>query len=138
MSVSIIEEIKINLVNYLIRWKKQIASALAVLTVLLLLIIIQRATLNNSAWLQGNWTNQSVDYSFKAKNKGFTKWAIKRKGLFVLKHAWVTVNSNKKRIILTDDGNTVEYQVTKLDRNHLKLEIMKNGKSKNSLKLQKE
>ncbi len=35
MSVSIIEEIKINLVNYLIRWKKQIASALAVLTVLL-------------------------------------------------------------------------------------------------------
>ena len=137
MSVSIIEEIKINLVNYLIRWKKQIASALAVLTVLLLFIIIQRATLNNSAWLQGNWTNQSVDYSFKA-NKGFTKWAIKRKGLFVLKHAWVTVNSNKKRIILTDDGNTVEYQVTKLDRNHLKLEIMKNGKSKNSLKLQKE
>lgn len=87
MSVSIIEEIKINLVNYLIRWKKQIASALAVLTVLLLFIIIQRATLNNSAWLQGNWTNQSVDYSFKAKNKGFTKWAIKRKGLFVLKHA---------------------------------------------------
>ena len=67
MSVSIIEEIKINLVNYLIRWKKQIASALAVLTVLLLFIIIQRATLNNSAWLQGNWTNQSVDYSFKAK-----------------------------------------------------------------------
>ena len=44
----------------------------------------------------------------------------------------------KKHIILTDDGNTVEYQVTKLDRNHLKLEIMKNGKSKNSLKLQKE
>ena len=54
MSVSIIEEIKINLVTYLIRWKKQIASALAVLTVLLLFIIIQRATLNNSAWLQGN------------------------------------------------------------------------------------
>ncbi len=53
MSVSIIEEIKINLVNYLIRWKKQIASALAVLTVLLLFIIIQRATLNNSACLQG-------------------------------------------------------------------------------------
>ena len=107
-----------------------------------------RATLNNSKNLKlqkvlaaekGNWTNQSVDYSFKdLKNKGFTKWAIKRKGLFVLKHAWVTVNSNKKRIILTDDGNTVEYQVTKLDRNHLKLEIMKNGKSKNSLKLQKE
>ena len=62
MSVSIIEEIKINLVNYLIRWKKQIASALAVLTVILLFIIIQRATLNNSAWLPGNWTNQSVDY----------------------------------------------------------------------------
>ena len=36
MSVSIIEEIKINLVNYLIRWKKQIASALAVLVILLL------------------------------------------------------------------------------------------------------
>lgn len=138
MSISIIQEIKINLVNYLVRWKKQIAAALAVLAFLLLLTVIQQSTLNNSAWLQGDWRNQSVDYSFKAKNKGFTNWSIKCKGALALKQARITVNSNRKRIIMTDDGNTVEYQVTKLDRNHLKLELMKNGKSKNTLKLQKE
>lgn len=53
MSISIIQEIKINLVNYLVRWKKQIAAALAILAFLLLLTVIQRSTLNNSAWLQG-------------------------------------------------------------------------------------
>lgn len=138
MSISIIQEIKINLVNYLVRWKKQIAAAIAVLAFLLLLTVIQQSTLNNSAWLQGDWRNQSVDYSFKAKNKSFTNWSIKCKGALTLKQARITVNSNRKRIIMTDDGNTVEYQVTKLDRNHLKLEVMKNGKSKNTLKLQKE
>lgn len=85
MSITTIEEIKENLVNYLFKWRKQITIGGVVVAILLLFTIINKVTPNNSAWLQGNWTNQSVNYSFKAQNKNFTDWTIKRKGALALK-----------------------------------------------------
>lgn len=96
MSITTIEEIKENLVNYLFKWRKQITIGGVVVAILLLFTIINKVTPNNSAWLQGNWTNQSVNYSFKAQNKNFTDWTIKRKGALALKKARVAVNSTKK------------------------------------------
>lgn len=85
MSITTMEEIKENLVNYLFKWRKQIAIGGVVVAILMLFTIINKVTPNNSAWLQGNWTNQSVNYSFKAQNKNFTDWTIKRKGALALK-----------------------------------------------------
>ncbi|WP_438733439.1 hypothetical protein [Enterococcus sp. AZ128] len=103
----------------------------------MLLVIINKLTPNNSAWLQGNWTNQSSNYSFKAKNDHFNNWTIRCKGAIVLKQAKVAVNSNKKRLVMTDDGNKVEYRAIRTGRQQLKLEIVKNGKSEGTLELKK-
>lgn len=138
MSRSTIEEIIENLVHFLFKWKKQIARILVIAAIVLLMTVINRLTPNNAAWLQGSWRNQSSSYSFKAKNKNFTEWMIKRKGVVVLKLGRVAVNSNKKRIIVTDDGNNVEYQAFRTGRKELELKIVKKGKTENTLNLMKE
>lgn len=138
MSITTIEEIKENLVNYLFKWRKQIAIGGVVVAILVLLTIINKVTPNNSAWLQGNWTNQSVNYSFKAQNKNFTDWTIKRKGALALKKARVAVNSTKKEVVMTDDGNTIEYHVIRTGRKQLRLEIVRDGKKKSLVELNKE
>ncbi|MDT2570467.1 hypothetical protein P7D97_02480 [Enterococcus raffinosus] len=138
MSITTIEEIKENLVNYLFKWRKQIAIGGVVVAILVLFTIINKVTPNNSAWLQGNWTNQSVNYSFKAQNKNFTDWTIKRKGALALKKARVAVNSTKKEVVMTDDGNTIEYHVIRTGRKQLRLEIVRDGKKKSLVELNKE
>ncbi|MGG5370298.1 hypothetical protein [Enterococcus sp. AZ196] len=137
MSISTISEIKENLVNYLFKWKKQIASGLMLLAVLMLLTIVNRVMPNNSAWLQGGWTNQSTGYSFKAQNAEFTDWIIKCNGTTVLKHAKVAVNSNKKRVVMTDDGNKIEYHAIRTGRKQLKLKVVSNGKTTSLRELKK-
>ncbi|MGM0165469.1 hypothetical protein IGI39_000411 [Enterococcus sp. AZ135] len=137
MGTEIIKMIIENLVSCLFRWKKQLISVLIILGIFLLLVIINKLTPNNSAWLQGNWTNQSSNYSFKAKNDHFNNWTIRCKGAIVLKQAKVAVNSNKKRLVMTDDGNKVEYRAIRTGRQQLKLEIVKNGKSEGTLELKK-
>jgi len=137
MGTEIIKMIIENLVSCLFRWKKQLIGVLIILGIFLLLVIINKLTPNNSAWLQGNWTNQSSNYSFKAKNDHFNNWTIRCKGAIVLKQAKVAVNSNKKRLVMTDDGNKVEYRAIRTGRQQLKLEIVKNGKSEGTLELKK-
>ncbi|WP_137663238.1 hypothetical protein [Enterococcus hulanensis] len=137
MSISTFEEIKENLVNYLFKWRKQIASGLMILAILLFLTIINRVTPNNCAWLQGGWTGEAVGYSFKAQNKNFTDWTIKCDGATILKHARVAVNSNKKRVIMTDDGNNIEYHAIRTGRKQLKLKIVSGGKTTNLRELKK-
>lgn len=138
MSITTMEEIKENLVNYLFKWRKQIAIGGVVVAILMLFTIINKVTPNNSAWLQGNWTNQSVNYSFKAQNKNFTDWTIKRKGALALKKARVAVNSTKKEVVMTDDGNTIEYHAIRTGRKQLRLEIVRDGKKKSLVELNKE
>ncbi|GAA2947513.1 hypothetical protein GCM10019994_39050 [Enterococcus raffinosus] len=138
MSITTMEEIKENLVNYLFKWRKQIAIGGVVVAILMLFTIINKVTPNNSAWLQGNWTNQSVNYSFKAQNKNFTDWTIKRKGALALKKARIAVNSTKKEVIMTDDGNTIEYHAIRTGRKQLRLEIVRDGKKTSLVELNKE
>lgn len=137
MSISTIDEIKENLVNYLFRWKKLIASGLVVIAIVLLLTVINKVTPNNSAWLQGNWINQSINYSFKSQNDNFTDWTIKCKGAMALKQARVAVNSTKKRVVMTDDGNKIEYHAIRTGRDQLRLKIVKDGKSAGTIELKK-
>lgn len=138
MSITTMEEIKENLVNYLFKWRKQIAIGGVVVAILMLFTIINKVTPNNSAWLQGNWTNQSVNYSFKAQNKNFTDWTIKRKGALALKKARIAVNSTKKEVVMTDDGNTIEYHAIRTGRKQLRLEIVRDGKKTSLVELNKE
>lgn len=138
MTRSIIEEIIENLVHLLFKWKKQIARILVIAAIVLLLTFINKLSPNNSAWLQGSWKNQSNSYSFTAKNKNFTDWTVKQKGNVVLKIGRLDVNSSKKRMIVTDDRHTIEYQAFRTGRKQLKLKIVRNGKTENVLKLKKE
>ena len=138
MSITTMEEIKENLVNYLFKWRKQIAIGGVVVAILMLFTIINKVTPNNSAWLQGNWTYQSVNYSFKAQNKNFTDWTIKRKGALALKKARIAVNSTKKEVVMTDDGNTIEYHAIRTGRKQLRLEIVRDGKKTSLVELNKE
>lgn len=138
MSITTMEEIKENLVNYLFKWRKQIAIGGVVVAILMLFTIINKVTPNNSAWLQGNWTNQSVNYSFNAQNKNFTDWTIKRKGALALKKARIAVNSTKKEVVMTDDGNTIEYHAIRTGRKQLRLEIVRDGKKTSLVELNKE
>ena len=138
MSITTMEEIKENLVTYLFKWRKQIAIGGGVVAILMLFTIINKVTPNNSAWLQGNWTNQSVNYSFKAQNKNFTDWTIKRKGALALKKARIAVNSTKKEVVMTDDGNTIEYHAIRTGRKQLRLEIVRDGKKTSLVELNKE
>ncbi|BBM19511.1 hypothetical protein G15_3191 [Enterococcus avium] len=137
MDKETIQKIKEELVDYLFKWKKQIAAALMIIGILLLLTIINKLTPNNTAWLQGSWRNQSSDYSFKATNDHFDSWTIKCKGTLALKKAKIAVNSTKKRVVMTDDGNNIEYHAIRTGRKQLKLKIVKNGKSERTIELKK-
>ncbi|MFQ7236899.1 MAG: hypothetical protein ACLRPU_18650, partial [Enterococcus hulanensis] len=79
----------------------------------------------------------AVGYSFKAQNKNFTDWTIKCDGATILKHARVAVNSNKKRVIMTDDGNNIEYHAIRTGDKQLKLKIVSGGKTTNLRELKK-
>ncbi|EOI53598.1 hypothetical protein [Enterococcus gilvus] len=136
-SRSIIKLVKEYAVIGLFRWKKQIASGLIVISVLLLLTLINTLMPHNSAWLQGKWFSQSVNYSFKPGNEAFTSWTIKCRNKVALKQAKVAVNSTKKCVVMTDDGNNIEYHATRTGRKQLELKIVRDGQSDQLIELSK-
>lgn len=138
MSPAAIDKIVVNILDSLYRWKKQLAIILVIVAIFLLLAIINRVSSNNSAWLQGNWQNSTVDYTFKPQNTDFKEWSIKCEGKTTLKPARVSVNSSKKRVIMTDDRNSIEYHAIRIGRDQLRLKVMEDGKTSSVLDLKKE
>lgn len=132
-----VDAVKEKIVRVLLRWKKQIAAGLMILALLLLLTVINKLVPNNCAWLEGNWSNGAASYTFKAGSEDFSSWTIKNNARLALKHGKVAVNSTKKRIVVTDDGNHVEYHAIRTGRKQLRLKIIRDGKSAGSLELKK-
>lgn len=116
------------------KWKKQLAIAGALLSFILLILFIKAQMVDNSAWLQGQWDNQQVSYSLKAR-KNFQNWDIKKDKRLLLEHAFIAVKSKRNQIILTDSGNNVEIHMRKRGQDQMSLTVIEKGKTVDSAEL---
>lgn len=73
----------------------------------------------------------------KAKNN-FKEWRIQKNQKVIQKHARVTINSRRNRIILTDDRNNIEYHLHKVRRDRLEMQIVDHGKIVDKVELKKQ
>lgn len=118
--------------------KKAAVTLMYIMGVFSLATFINSQLVNNMAWLQGNWENGEVDYSLKVKDKQFRTWVVKKDGDTVLENATVSAASKKKYIILTDDFNTVEYHIIKINRHSIELKLKKDSFGEHSEILRKQ
>lgn len=122
-------------IKKLTRRQKQFILGLLLVCLFFLCSFFNAHAANNASWLEGSWSNQSVNYSIKAKNDKCKHWNIKQNGYFLMKDALISTNSSKKRIILARDGCNTEYHIIQLSNDQLELQIFNNQKKIKGIKL---
>lgn len=117
--------------------QRRIILCLIIFCVFCLFSFLNTYAVNNPTWLEGTWSDNSEQYSIKAKNEDRKYWNIKQNGFILMRNAQIAANSSKGNIILTRDGSQTEYHIIKLEDDQLELQIFNNQKKIKTMKLNK-
>lgn len=106
---------------------------LCILTTTLITICVPNQFVNNAAWLEAEWENNGLCYTSKPQNSTYTTWSINENAKRIIEKAQISINSSKRYVILTNDTNTIEYHILKLENEQLELKIIKSKQLQKSI-----